>query len=217
MSSLGMKIKKLRVENGMKQTDLARELNVGGTTISNYETGYNTPDVFTLRKIARMFDVSIEYLLGDELVFDDPYKNISIKVPDPRKKIISVDVLGTVPAGIPFEAIEDVVGSEEIQISVAESSCDYFALRVKGDSMAPRIRSGDIVICKKQPSVESGEAAVVMVNGNDATLKRVKKSPEGITLVPDNPSFDVKYYSNEEIESLPIVVLGKVVELRGKI
>lgn len=215
--NIGKKLKKLRNEKGLTQVELGRMLNVGPTSIANYESGYSMPDIVSLAKLADIFGVSMEFIASEESYHTDPLNNISVKFPEPGKKIISVDVLGTVPAGIPFEAIEDVVGSEEIQISVAESSCDYFALRVKGDSMAPRIRSGDVVICKKQPSVESGEAAVVMVNGNDATLKRVKRSAEGITLVPDNPSFDVKYYSNEEIESLPIVVLGKVVELRGKI
>lgn len=212
----GTTLKKMREEKGYTQRELADLLHISHVSVSQYETGVRTPDIYVITNIAKFFNVSVDYMVGSHTAKFEA-DSVSITRPDPGKKIISVDVLGTVPAGIPFEAIEDVVGSEEIQISVAESSCDYFALRVKGDSMAPRIRSGDVVICKKQPSVESGEAAVVMVNGNEATLKRVKKTSEGITLVPDNPSFDVKYYSNEEIESLPIVVLGKVVELRGKI
>lgn len=212
----GKILKELREEKGYTQRELADLLHISHVSVSQYETGVRTPDIYVITNIAKFFNVSVDFMVGSRTTKFEA-DSVSVNRPAPGKKIISVDVLGTVPAGIPFEAIEDVVGSEEIQISVAESSCDYFALRVKGDSMAPRIRSGDVVICKKQPSVESGEAAVVMVNGNDATLKRVKKSPEGITLIPDNPSFDVKYYSNEEIESLPIVVLGKVVELRGKI
>lgn len=83
--------------------------------------------------------------------------------------------------------------------------------------MEPRILDGDVVIVKKQEDVESGDVAIVLVNGNEATVKRVKKQKNGITLIANNISvYEPHYYSNEEIEDLPVRILGKVVELRGK-
>ena len=82
--------------------------------------------------------------------------------------------------------------------------------------MEPRIKDGDVVIVQKQDDCDSGDVAVVLVNGDEATVKRIKKEPEGIMLIPNNPSYEPKFYSNAEIENLPVKILGKVVELRAK-
>lgn len=93
---------------------------------------------------------------------------------------------------------------------------EFFGLKVKGDSMAPRIQNGDVVIVRKQDNCETGDVCVVMVNGFDATLKQVKKDYNGITLVPFNDEYRSMFYSNKDIQELPVRILGKVVELRGK-
>lgn len=97
------------------------------------------------------------------------------------------------------------------------SDGEYFGLQIKGHSMEPKISDGDIVIVRRQPDVDSGDIAVVLVNGDDATVKRVKKSPQGVTLIPSNPAYEPMYYTNAEIESLPVKILGRVVELRAKL
>ena len=96
------------------------------------------------------------------------------------------------------------------------SDGEYFGLQIKGHSMEPKISDGDIVIVRRQPDVDSGDIAVVLVNGDDATVKKVKKSPQGVTLIPSNPAYEPMYYTNAEIESLPVQILGRVVELRAK-
>lgn len=94
---------------------------------------------------------------------------------------------------------------------------DFFALQVRGDSMLPTLKDGDVVIVKKQPTVDSGDIAIVLVNGNDATVKEIKESPAGITLIGHNVAvYTPRFYSNEEIKNLPVQVLGKVVEMRRK-
>ena len=94
----------------------------------------------------------------------------------------------------------------------------FFALRVCGRSMEPRILEGDIVIVRQQEDVDSGDIAIVLVNGDEATVKRVKKQAEGITLIATNTSvYEPHFYSNQEIRDLPVRILGKVVELRGKL
>jgi repressor LexA len=127
-----------------------------------------------------------------------------------------IPVLGTVQAGIPIEVVEDIIDYEELHPSILEHGEEYFALQVKGDSMQPRMRNGDVVIVRKQSDVDHDDTAIVLVNGNEATIKRVLKSEAGIMLAPNNPAFEPKFYSNKEIEELPVQIIGKVIELRAK-
>ncbi len=126
-----------------------------------------------------------------------------------------IPVYGDVAAGLPIEAMENIVDYEEIDEALAVTG-DFFGLRVRGSSMEPRIREGDVVIVRKQSDAETGDTAIVMVNGDSATVKRIKKESSGISLIPNNPAYDIKFYSAEEIDSLPVRIIGKVVELRGK-
>lgn len=197
-------IRKFRIEYGMKQSALAAELNVGQNTISNWETGKTEPDQKSLKMMAEIFKTSIDELLGQN-------SNSG------RDGYIRIPVLGRVAAGIPIDAIEEIIEYEDISADMAAGGAEYFGLQIKGDSMEPKISDGDIVIVRKQPDVESGEIAVVLVNGDDATVKRIKKSAAGITLISNNPAYDPMFYSNEDIEKLPVAILGRVVELRAKI
>lgn len=199
------RIKALRNKKGIKQIELAAAVNVSQAALSGYETGKYEADLETYKRIASYFGVSLGYLLGE----DSP--------DDKREDYIRIPVLGRVAAGIPIDAIEEIIDWEDISADMAAGGTEYFGLQIKGDSMEPKISDGDIVIVRKQPDVESGEIAVVLVNGDDATVKRVKKSAAGITLISNNPAYDPMFYSNEDIEKLPVAILGRVVELRAKI
>jgi repressor LexA len=94
---------------------------------------------------------------------------------------------------------------------------EYFGVRVSGDSMYPEYRDKDILIVQKINDCESGQDCIVMINGNDGTFKRVKKTEEGIILQPLNPNYEIKFYSNKEIEELPIKIIGVVKEIRRTI
>lgn len=200
------RFKEQRLKNGFHtQQELANKLYVNQTAVSQWERGVTVPSSPILLKLSQMYNVSTDYLLG---------KDVPV-VPPGEKKGISVPVLGDVAAGIPIEAVQDIVDYEEIDSALA-STGDFFGLRLKGASMEPRMRDGDVVIVRKQDGAETGDIAVVLVNGDSATVKRIKKEPSGITLIPNNPAYDSMYYSNAEIESLPVRILGKVVELRAK-
>lgn len=93
---------------------------------------------------------------------------------------------------------------------------EYFGLRIKGDSMLPRIAEGDVVIVRCQPDAESGQVVIAQVNGNTATCKKLVKHNNGISLVSFNSEYEPMYFSNEEIEKLPVTIIGKVVENRQK-
>lgn len=195
----GENLRKLRREKKLTQTELAEILCVSSGTIAMWETSKRNPDFSLIIKIAEFFNVSVDSLLG----------NASLK------KGIQIPVLGSIPAGIPLEAITDILDYEEIPEKMAKSG-EYFALKVKGDSMAPKILNGDIVIIRKQEDAESGNVCVVMVNGYDATLKEIKKDTAGIWVLPYNPNSDFKptFYSKKEIEELPVRIIGVAVEIR---
>ena len=198
------RIRQLRQELDMKQSELAAKMKVRQTTISNWETDRTEPDTASLQKMAEIFDTTIDYILGN-----------SLSRKGSTRKGIRIPVFGAVAAGIPIEAIEDIVDYEEIEPELAATG-EYFGLRIKGSSMEPRICEGDVVIVRKQEDADTGDVAIVMVNGYDATCKKLKKEAHGLTLIPNNPAYEAKYYSAEEIASLPVRIIGKVVELRGK-
>ena len=196
------RLKTLRIQRKMTQSELAKKIYISQPANSKYEVGTASPNPETLSKIADALDVSVDYLLGSG---SQPARPGYIRVP----------VLGRVAAGIPIDAIEEVIDWEDISAEAAGDG-EYFGLQIKGHSMEPKISDGDVVIVRRQPDVDSGDIAVVLVNGDDATVKRIKKSPQGVTLIPSNPAYEPMYYSNEEIESLPVQILGRVVELRAK-
>lgn len=189
----------LRERKEMTQQQLADALKISRSTIGMYEKGNREPDFETLELIADFFNVDMGRLIG----------NLT------PKKGNWIPVLGSVRAGLPMEAVENIIDYEEISEEMARQG-DFFALQIKGDSMEPRIKEGDVVIVRKQPDVESGEIAIVLVNGDEATIKKVQKFTGGINLVPSNPTYDVQTFDNHKIESLPVKILGKVVELRAK-
>ena len=195
------RIKELRASRNVKQSDLAAAIQVSQAALSGYETGKYQADIDTYKKIAAYFDVSLDYLLGN------PDRSTAHGV--------LVPVLGDVAAGIPIEAITDIVDYEEIDAAMAKSG-EFFGLRIKGDSMEPRMREGDVVIVRQQDSAETGDTVVVLVNGNSATVKKIKYGLDGITLLPTNPAHDPLFYSAAEVEQLPVRVIGRVVELRAK-
>ena len=195
------RIQERRKSLGIKQVDLAKSLNISQGSMSDYETGRYEPDFATLKKIALLLDTTVDYLLGGP----PPSKSAGTKVP----------VLGDVAAGIPIEAITDIVDYEEIDAAMAATG-EFFGLRIKGASMEPRMREGDVVIVRKQDSAETGDTVVVLVNGDSATVKKIKYGPDGISLIPTNPSYDVQFYSAADVDRLPVRVIGRVVELRAK-
>ena len=124
-------------------------------------------------------------------------------------------MVGRVAAGIPIEAIENIIDTEEISEEMAKTG-DFFGLQIHGDSMEPKMSEGDVVIVRKQDDAENGQIIIATVNGTDATCKRLRKYRDGIELISNNPSYEPMFFTNEEIESKPVKIIGRVVELRSK-
>lgn len=179
---------------------------------------------------SKIFNVYMDYLKNNSLETETSISNekiddkfIELLKSLDKEKIIAnsksavVLVYGTIPAGVPIECIEDIIGTEEISSDMLKGNKEYFGLKVRGDSMYPKYENGDILIILKQDDCENGEDCVVMVNGNEGTFKRVFKTEQGIILQPLNSAYSPMVYTNEQIKTLPITILGKVVEIRRKI
>lgn len=205
----GRRIAQLREEKGLSQLEFAHKVNINNSVMNRIEKGIRPIRDDELIAISKCLGVSIDYLLGNA-----PAKTVQQKT---TGRGVRIPVLGRVVAGIPIEAVEEILDYEEITPELAASG-EFFALKIRGHSMEPRMMEGDVVIVRRQDDVDSGDVAIVLVNGDEATVKRVKKQEDGITLIANNISvYEPHYYSNKEIEELPVRILGKVIELRGKL
>lgn len=168
------------------------------------------------RKIAELFNVSSETLISGSFLYDNA-RPIDIEA---LAEYVEIPVLGRIPAGMPFEAIEDqyTLRKEKIPLDWLKGNNEYFALELEGDSMEPEYHDKDIVIFLKCCDCESGQDCCVRINGFDATFKRIKKQENGIMIVPLNEEnstgFHSQFYTNEEIQNKPIEILGVVKQIR---
>ena len=199
-------MKTRRKELCLSAETIAERIHVSPTTIYRYEKGdIEKVPSDVLIEIAAALHTTPAYLMGWE-------ENESA-ASSPRA--VRVPVLGKVAAGLPITAVENILDYEEIPHSLAATG-EFVALQIKGQSMEPRIYEGDIVIVRVQPTAETGDLAVVIVNGDEATVKKIKILPEGILLQPFNPAYQPFFYSKTDIENKPVRIFGKVVELRAK-
>ena len=201
-----MNINERRKQLNLTLKEIADFVGVSEATVSRWESG----NIANMRRdrisaLAQILRVSPIDIMG---ISSDSSELLTVKA-------VKIPVLGYVRAGIPIEAVEEILDYEEISQEQARQG-EFFALQIKGDSMEPRITEGDVVIVRKQETVDNGDIAVVLINGDDATIKKFYKSDAGIKLVSTNPKYDPFFYTPDEVNSLPISIVGKVVELRAK-
>ena len=226
--TVGQRIRLTREKLGLTQENVAKIVGVAIQTIYKYEHEIvtNIP-LDKLEKIASALQTTPAYLMGwkeiekqnDEIV-DEVVKMLDDPNYLKRKKGVRIPVFGNVAAGVPILAIEnydrdDPDDWEEISEKMANTG-DFIALRIHGDSMEPRMQEGDVVIVRLQPNIETGDIAIVRINGDEATCKKIKKTPEGLTLISTNPTYDPMFFTPKEVQTLPVEIIGKVVELRAK-
>lgn len=216
MAELRDILKKLRAEKNMSQAALASELDAGVSTVASWEVGKRFPSRDNMEQLADIFNVDLAYLYGEsevrQRVHIDNDGNAMVPLGTSAKVI---PVLGRVAAGIPINAITEIIDTEEISEDMAKTG-DFFALQIKGDSMEPRIYDGDVVIVRQQEDADSGDIVIAMVNGYDATCKRLVKYATSLALVSLNSKYEPMMFSEEEVATKPVRIIGKVVELRGK-
>lgn len=207
-----MKIKE-KLDLLMKENDienvkiLASKLDIPYSTfLTIYNGTVGSIKVEYAEKICKFFNVPI-----DNFLFSDNIDSFVESTED-----VPILVYGTIPAGVPIELIEDIIGKEKISKEMLKGGKEFFGLRIKGNSMEPYYLNNDIIILEKTQDCESGDDVVVMINGFDGTFKRLIKNENGISLVPLNPEYEQMNFTNEEIENLPIRIIGKFVELHRK-
>ena len=206
--TIGQRIREKRELIGMSQDELAQKLGYKSrSSINKIETDLYNLRQSKIKKIADVLDTTPAYIMGwDEGESSDaPVPSRGVKIP----------VLGRVAAGIPIEAIENIIDTEEITAEMARRG-EYFGLKVKGTSMQPVICDGDIVIVRKQEDADSDEIVIATVNGDDATCKRLMKYDGGLSLISYNPEFAPMTFTDKQLEEIPVRIIGRVVEERRK-
>ena len=212
MSTFGSRLKDLRQSKGLTGVELGEILNVSNKTISTWENNTREPNQEMTATIAEYFNVTTDYLLGRNSTTNELKTDINYAIP--LTGGVRIPVLGSIVAGIPNTAVTEYDEWIEISQSLAMRG-EYFALRIKGDSMEPTLFDSDIVVIRQQPDVEDGEIAAVSIAGNEATIKRIYHRSDGIDIVGDNVrAFPRMFYSNHDIATLPIRIMGKAVEVR---
>ena len=195
------RIKSAREDLKLTKRELAKRIGVHESSINKYEKGLVDIPLSKISELSRVLNVTEAYLMG----WEDEQKPQGLQIP----------VLGTVAAGIPISAVEDILDYKEIPQSW-ENQGEFFGLRIKGDSMKPDINNGDTVIVRQQSTANNGDVVIALVNGDDATCKKFEKLDNGIMLISNNSEYSPMYFSNEEVVTKPVVIIGRVVELRRK-
>lgn len=195
MDDFATRLKRIMFLKGVRQIDVANRTGVNKGNVSRWMKGENIPYGENLTKLAIALGVTVDELMGREEI-----KISKLTLPQPHE----VNVIGRVAAGVPMEAQEDVIGS-------IVTDKEVFALKVKGDSMSPRIMDGDIVLVHQQDFAEDGDVVIALVDG-EATCKVLKRNRNAVTLVPFNGAYTPFVYTGSDAEDLKI--LGKVVESR---
>ena len=212
MSALGNKeimaqnIKHYMKAFGIDRKEFCNRLGFKYSTVTDWLNAEKYPRIDKIEMMANFFSINKADLVEPHNSI--PAVHAGYKIP----------VLGRVAAGVPIEAVEEILGYEYLDDKYKNDGCSYFALRIAGRSMEPTIMDGDTVIVRQQSYIESGQIAIVLVDGEDATAKQVKESPDGITLIGHNAAvYTPQFYSAQEIEDLPVKIIGRVIEVRREL
>ncbi len=220
------RLKKALDYNNMRPIDLANKAKISKAQISNYLKGSYKAKQDKLYTIAKILNVSEAWLMGYDVDMEREWieekspSELSIdnaRYIETTTRTVKIPLLGKVPAGVPIEAIQDILGYEEIPASMLNSGENYFALKIEGDSMYPEYMSGDVIIVKQQPDCNSGDDCIVMVNGDDATFKRVVKQEKNLILKPLNNQYEPYVFSEYDIMTKPVKIIGIAIEVRRKL
>lgn len=201
--TIGRNITKRLIEKYKTQQDMCNDLGWKKGTVSAWVNGTRMPKMDKIDIMCKYFGCE-----RDDLLFDAREMKMM--------RSVSIPVYARVAAGIPLEASEEIVDREEIPKKWTEFG-DYYGLRIRGDSMQPRIEEGDVVIVRKQSTADDGQTVIALVNGNDAVCKKLKVYKDGIALVSNNPIYPPMYFSTSDTQDIPVRIIGRVVEIRGKL
>ncbi len=221
-----IRIKEIRKRKGYNQKEVSEAIGITQSQYSRYESGATNIPGDMLPKIADFLGVTVDELLGRSSTSEAPgWKEVnpadfSVKHPtEPLPDLfntVKIPILGSVRAGFDWLAQQEIVGYIDVEESLATRFPDVFALYVKGDSMEPEIRHNDIAICVPRSQVDNGSIAIICINGDEGTIKRVRTDHDGITIIPSNPAYPSRHYTPEEVVNIPITIQALVIEIRRR-
>lgn len=205
------KLKELRQGKNLTQEELAEELGIAQKQISRYENGLRNFKQEFLFMLAEYFNVSINDFFPPT-TFDN---GTTIDVEDS----ISIPIFGVIKAGIPIESQADIIDYVEIPRSWTRGGKKFYGLKISGDSMETKYFQDDIVIFEQNDdsNLFNGKDVAVMINGTEATFKKILVNDNGIVLQPYNAKYDIMVFSKEDVINLPIKVVGIAIEKRTKL
>ena len=196
-------LKKQAAIAGENQPDIAEVLGVTKSAVNAYFMGNKMPRMDRIKKLADHFGCNVSDLVDDKSIED-------------QVTAVAIPVLGIVPAAVPIEAIQDILGYEEIPKIMADTG-EFFCLRVEGNSMYPLLYSGETIVIKKQETADNGDIVVALVDNEETTVKRLKKVSDGIILEAENPEYNSLYFNEKQIQNEKVKIIGKAVESRKKL
>lgn len=203
---IGRRLKYIREKKNLKQNYVAKRIGIHNSTLNKYESGEREPDLEILNKLADLYDVSVDWLSGrtEDKTIREYIERIGGQ---PLGQIVSIPILGVIRAGEPMYAEQNILGFESVPAEDVKGG-EYFFLKVTGDSMTGvGIIPGSRVLVRRQDHIYDGEIGVFIVNGDEATIKRVRFVDSQIMLLPANPAYEPHLYNIDEVK-----VIGKVVE-----
>lgn len=211
------KIKDLIIEKYGSVRQFALKIDIPYTTIDSIlKRGIDNSNVGNVIKMCKALDLSIDKTIEkNDLISNLNFDNC-IQVKN-NSNIIKIPVLGVIKAGIPIEAQENIIDYIEIPKDWTKGGKEYYGLKISGDSMYPKYDNDDIVIFLKTNEIINGKDCAVMVNGFDATFKKVLFQNNSIILQPYNSNYQVQIFTKEQIEQLPVKIIGIAKEKRTKI
>ena len=213
---LGIYLKQLRQSKGLSLREVNKLTNISYTHLNMIENGKRNVTPALLRNLAQLYSVNYIDLYEKagyiDLANDEKLNNCKIdKLGNPVKEI---PILGTVKAGYDYLAQENWIGTVDVDASLVKDGSEYFALKVHGDSMSPVLVENDIVIVKKQDDFETGDIIVAIINGDEATIKKGKKTDNSILLQPLNNNYEPLIFTNDEMKTIPVKIIGIVKQLK---
>ena len=202
--TMGERIKQLREQMGLTQEELGKYIGVQKSAIRKYEKNeVENMKRSSIEILSKLFNVSPSYLM----CLDET------RVDELGNPVVSIPLLGVVKAGYNYLAEENYIGTVEVDKKIADSG-KCFALKVHGDSMSPVLIENDIVIIRKQDDFENGDIVVALVNGDEKKKKKGIKRNTGITLKPLNSNYDPLVFTYNEMDSIPVTIVGIVKQLK---
>lgn len=211
VEAISIRLRKAMDLRDLKQVDLVTQTKLPKSSISQYLSGVREPKQKAIYLLSEVLSVEPGWLMGYDVPMVESRRPANAQ---PLNDSCRIPLVGRVAAGQPIFDEGNIIGEVFVDPDLIAGSENVYALKVRGDSMSPKILDGDTLIVREQPDAEDGEIVIVTVNGDEGTCKKLKRYPHALSLVSINPLYEPIMYTWEEVEQLPVRIVGKVLQSR---